>query len=421
MRKILLLAITLIANTANAQVLINEANNKMLQNFGASNISAWSNNSTFTGWYASQSGGTFGVTNLNITATAPTNTGGFYSYRCSGGSDQKIGSRPSGTTGAIYYGLRIKNTSASTIKSLEINYDYFQFSLAENDGNLNTNIFSYKVSSSAITDLTSGTYTNFSSLNFSQFVGDTGGNSAQLLGYPCSQSGNVSSCLLVDIPANSEIMLRFTDVNDAANDHHMGIDNFSVVAHIDNVCLTPLPVVFSAFDCVQNNNVLDINWSTSLELNNSYFEVEESTNGIDFETIKKINGTGNSNKTNNYSISVDLSFKGKYYRIKQVDANGNFTFSKLVYFEPEINSETDIVQFYPNPSTGFGSLKLVNNSEILIVKIFNAFGQEMPIEIVESTDNDDVLLVNYKNYPTGLYYAIVQTEAKIINKSLLVY
>lgn len=401
----------------NAQVSITETTNSYLQTFGTANITAWSNNSTFLGWYSS----TALTSNLNITAAAPSNTGGFYSYRCSGGNDQKIGSRPSGSTGTIYYGLRLKNNSAKTIKSLEINFDYFQFSLAENNGNLNKIEFSYQVSTGTITNLTAGVYTNFTSLDFSQKVGDTGGSSSQLNGYPCTQMGVAMACLAVDIASGSEIMLRFTDVNDAANDHHMGIDNFSVIASEDNVCLTPLPVVFSNFECIQNNNLLNINWSTTLKLNNSHFNVEESNNGIDFETINTINEAGNSYKTNMYSVSVNLPYESKYYRIKQIDANGNYSYSKLFYFKAEINNETELVVFYPNPSNGSGNLKIVNNSIILNVKIFNAFGQEMPFKIPENIDNEYVLLLNFKNYPSGLYYTIVQTETKIINKSLLVY
>lgn len=411
-----------IAVIANAQVSLTETTNTYLQNFGTANITAWTNNTTFSGWYASQSGGTFGVTNLNITAAAPTNTGGFYSYRCSGGSDQKIGSRPSGTTGTIYYGLRIKNNSAIAIQSLEITYDHFQFSLAENDGNLNTNLFSYRVAATAITDLTSGTYTSVAALNFSQNVGDTGGNTAQLNGYPCTQTGTKTSCLAVTIPAGSEIMLRFSDVNDAANDHHMGIDNFSVKAYSDNICVTPLPVSFINFELKETENKLQIDWSTSVELNNSYFEIEQSYDGENFEVQKKVQGAGNSLKANNYSAQIEIPYSKAYFRIKQVDYNGNYTFSQILTFEKEKGSNEELINIYPNPSNGAGTIKInVEKSLVNNFKLIDAFGQEIQLINFQNALGSDFFEVRFNNLSTGLYHVIVEIDSKIINKSLLIY
>tara|TARA_B100000809_G_scaffold178002_1_gene175575 strand:- start:386 stop:1930 length:1545 start_codon:yes stop_codon:yes gene_type:complete len=84
-----------------------------------------------------------------------------------------------------------------------------------------------------------------------------------------------------------------------------------------------LPVKLSNFDVFLQENKVEIKWTTASEINNDYFQIERSSNGIKFQILKIIQGAGNSNQVINYS-SYDLSppIGNVYYRVRQIDFDG---------------------------------------------------------------------------------------------------
>ena len=112
----------------------------------------------------------------------------------------------------------------------------------------------------------------------------------------------------------------------------------------------PLPVTLVDFEAVANGDVVRVNWSTLHEFNNNYFVVERSADGKTFEEIERIEGAGNSYDRLDYSI-IDHNplLHYSYYRLKQVDYDGAFSYSKLeaVYFGDEEIADYVI---FPNPT-----------------------------------------------------------------------
>ena len=108
------------------------------------------------------------------------------------------------------------------------------------------------------------------------------------------------------------------------------IDNTSL--EIKEIGLGNLPVKYLSFEGKMITNSLLLNWITTEEINNNYFQIERSFNGIDFMQIGLaldgfVNGTQKEYAFKDYS---DL-LKNKeiiYYRLKQIDNDGNYTFSK---------------------------------------------------------------------------------------------
>jgi len=95
----------------------------------------------------------------------------------------------------------------------------------------------------------------------------------------------------------------------------------------------PSPVEWLNFTAqLMNQNAVLLNWSTATEINNDYFDVQKSTDGIDWVTIAKKEASSYPNQVNNYSLvdnQIDLTSKIIYYRIKQVDYNGDFEYSTI--------------------------------------------------------------------------------------------
>ena len=110
--------------------------------------------------------------------------------------------------------------------------------------------------------------------------------------------------------------------------------------------LQALPVQFSHFSGKWQNNQIKLEWGTNSELNNDFFEVEFSTDTKHFQPIKKIAGAGTTDEPQEYAFTHYEYIKGaNYYRIKQVDYDGAFDYSKLIVVRTPIE---DNIYLYPS-------------------------------------------------------------------------
>ncbi|MEL6592409.1 MAG: hypothetical protein AAFQ68_20090, partial [Bacteroidota bacterium] len=112
------------------------------------------------------------------------------------------------------------------------------------------------------------------------------------------------------------------------------------------------PVEWVGFDGRLSGETVVLNWSTASELNNDYFEIERSTDGASFQTLASVAGTGTTAEQQDYKF-VDFSpVNGEnYYRLKQVDLDGQFAYSAIIRLQVEPNKFRYSV--YPNPSSDF--------------------------------------------------------------------
>jgi len=118
---------------------------------------------------------------------------------------------------------------------------------------------------------------------------------------------------------------------------------------------TPLPIVLIDFTAslVDNTQVM-LEWTTSSEVNNDFFTVERSTNGLTFEAIAEVPGAGTSNRTMDYESYDDAPLDGvSYYRLKQTDFDGKFEYFKIVAVNLERNEDGScVLKVFPNPCIG---------------------------------------------------------------------
>lgn len=134
------------------------------------------------------------------------------------------------------------------------------------------------------------------------------------------------------------------------------------------ICTTVLPVEMSDLVANCGDDEILLEWFTASELDNDFFEVHFSTDGFNFENIGSIPGAGDSQDTINYSYTISQReyFNG-YYRLKQVDYNGDFEYSILVSVDC-LNDET-FVQIID------GKLIIQNGSSITGCVIYDMLGR----------------------------------------------
>jgi len=113
-----------------------------------------------------------------------------------------------------------------------------------------------------------------------------------------------------------------------------------------------LPVTLTYFKAVNKQEGVSLLWETASESNNAWFEPERSANGKEFSALGKIAGNGNANKKNNYQFYDNQPISGiNYYRLKQTDHDGAFTYSSPVIVNYQLlNAIPYSIKVYPNPS-----------------------------------------------------------------------
>ncbi|KAA3436100.1 T9SS type A sorting domain-containing protein [Rufibacter hautae] len=137
--------------------------------------------------------------------------------------------------------------------------------------------------------------------------------------------------------------------------------------------ITPLPVTLTSFTAKAQKEGVLLNWTTAAEKDNDFFQVERSMDGRNFSAIGQVKGNGNSNVRVDYSFLDGKFLNGTaYYRLKQVDYDGKFEYSKTVAVQTKAVAATQVmVKAYPNPTTDMAHLDLTSlSSSTVIIRVY---------------------------------------------------
>lgn len=164
-----------------------------------------------------------------------------------------------------------------------------------------------------------------------------------------------------------------------------------------------LPIKLITFTGMLRGDDVQLNWATATETNNDYFEVERSLDGKSFTKIGFVKGAGNSVNVQKY-IYIDISAENEvlYYRLKQVDYDGTFSYSNIVVVKQNISS----VKLYPNPFENY--VTVYGHGDIVITDILGKIYFSDTVGNVQTTD-----------WPTGVYLVqyLINGEVKKIIKN----
>jgi hypothetical protein len=181
-----------------------------------------------------------------------------------------------------------------------------------------------------------------------------------------------------------------------------------------------LPITISYFKAIKiNDTKAEIDWQTRQEINSNYFDVERSTNGNSFSSIGQINAKGNSQTISNYSISDNTPAAGKnYYRLKEVDNDGHYTFSNVISLDFSIPADRFKVISYEGKNF-FTVIKNDNaNFSNAYITVRNTAGQLLIKQLLMNTNSQTVstsILVN------GIYFATIFDGAKAYSYKIVIH
>ena len=190
-----------------------------------------------------------------------------------------------------------------------------------------------------------------------------------------------------------------------------------------------LPVELVAFTGYSVSDGVVLSWQTATEINNYGFEIQRAVKGDEFETIGFVEGAGNSNSPKKYSFTDNTVESGKYsYRLKQIDLNGNYEFSKTIEINVSSLEKFELSQNYPNPFNPTTNITYViaggatrqANGLAVQLKVYDALGREVAT-LVNKKQKPGKYSVkfNAKELPSGVYFYTLQSGDFIQTRKML--
>jgi hypothetical protein len=184
-----------------------------------------------------------------------------------------------------------------------------------------------------------------------------------------------------------------------------------------------VPVELTSFTGAWNNESVNLAWTTATELNNYGFEVEKNTGNSGWYLIGFVRGNGTKQTPTSYSFtdSKIISANKCFYRLKQIDDNGSFTYSSVVEINPVPAGGFVLEQNYPNPFNPSTKIRFsIPVSSNLRLSIYNVIGEEVAI-LAEGHYQAGYHEVTYNSsgLPSGVYLYKLQYGSSIQMKKML--
>ncbi len=203
----------------------------------------------------------------------------------------------------------------------------------------------------------------------------------------------------------------------------MSMASFGTLATLANVSGT-VPVELASFSASVIQGRIMLEWTTASELNNNGFEIERSVDGSAFVTIGFVEGKGTTTEVNFYSFD-DLSPLTEnntvYYRLKQVDFDGKFSYSKTINVEFNMLEDFVLKQNYPNPFNPSTIVEYnIREAGLVSLKVYDVLGKEVATLVNEDkavgTHN---VTFDARNLPSGVYFYTIKAGNFISTKKMM--
>ena len=184
-----------------------------------------------------------------------------------------------------------------------------------------------------------------------------------------------------------------------------------------------LPVTLISLEATNNgsNNVL-VSWASAKEINFSNYEVERSDDAVNFTGIGQVNASQSEESTHNYSLTDNISGVKStmlYYRLKLVDANGQFTYSKVVFVK--LDQSTAKISIYPNPAADYAVLRInADHPTEAGYRLMDGAGRQLirkSFQVYTGSNNQVVDQIN--SLPKGIYILQVTVDNSIYTEKLI--
>lgn len=245
-----------------------------------------------------------------------------------------------------------------------------------------------------------------------------GNNSIAIAGNTVTASGAGSSSSWIDQNGSVEvdfgntmltsIVVRLQAAAASATDpgnQDIGIGNITFQRAV------VLPLTLNSFNGALNNSSVNLSWESAQEANLDKYIVEKSTDGINWETLTTVAANGNSSNATTYNTVDANAAQINYYRLKQIERNGSFTYSQIITIHKG-EFEKLALKLYPNPVISNATISINSESKLAAhIKIYNQFGiqlQHMQRSLIAGSNN--IPVQGLQSLPAGTYIIVVEDD-----------
>lgn len=219
------------------------------------------------------------------------------------------------------------------------------------------------------------------------------------------EAGNRFNGSLDEIRSNSSVLSAGWILTEFNNQNSPGTF-YGISAQftaVDLCLILPLPVELLSFKAtLTSENTVELDWITKSESNNDYFTLQHSGDGVKWQTLSKIDGAGNSSSPIYYVHEHQAPLLGiNYYRLKQTDFNGDYSYSSIQSVSLTSLESGFIV--YPNPSNGTISVQADQNllDELIV---YNVLGEVVKPIVAHDGNQPNTLTVDFTHLEKGIYF-----------------
>lgn len=209
------------------------------------------------------------------------------------------------------------------------------------------------------------------------------------------------------------------DGNNWAGNYGPSFDD--AYAYIDQT--VPMPVELSSFSAEIIENKVSLTWTTSNEKNNFGFNIEKKSENGEWILCGFIEGNGNSNSPKTYNFSDDcISSVKQFYRLKQIDQDGSFAYSKVLEVNPANPEDFNLFSNYPNPFNPSTKISYSLNKEgLVILNVFSVTGQLVK-QLVSSNQKPGIYNIDFKSdgLSSGVYLVALKFNGKTITQKMVI-
>ncbi len=183
-----------------------------------------------------------------------------------------------------------------------------------------------------------------------------------------------------------------------------------------------LPLIINQFNGNYSDGLIQLGWSTYSEINVDHFDVERSTDGINFRQTSRVtaeSGQLNSNKIYSH-LDITAQRGANYYRLAVVDNNGNYTYTKTIMVNVDIKG-ISVMIVYPNPFSRRVKIRVnCDKAERVAINILNNNGVLVSSQQAETTIGDNNIdITKVESLPGGIYYIEVVSSTRSLKTKVM--
>lgn len=172
---------------------------------------------------------------------------------------------------------------------------------------------------------------------------------------------------------------------------------------------TPLPLTFLGFTAQPDNGAVTLRWQTANAIDVDHFDIERSANSAAFQYLTSVAANNNAGTQNYQALDPDPVSGHDDYRVKEVDANGQFQYSNIVSVTIDASTASPGVSVYPNPAMHTITIAVtVPKATHGIIVIDNASGQPVARQSAELPQGTSTITCPISGLAAGEYFIKVQ-------------